>query len=80
MSFHNKTARSDMGAVIVVMNVRTKCESWGLVERTSSTRTQLSSGSHQLKYGHGPVWMQSINQYLFLATTPQDFLSKKGFK
>ena len=54
MSFHNKTARSDMGSVIVVMNVRTN-EKVG-DQLNGSTGTQLSSGSYQFKYGHGPVW------------------------
>ena len=54
MSFHNKTARSDMEAVIVVKNVRSK---WKVGDQLNgSTGTQLSSGSNQLKFGLGPVW------------------------
>ena len=49
MSFHNKTARSDMGSVIVVMNVRTN-EKVG-DQLNGSTGTRLSSGSYQFKYG-----------------------------
>ena len=54
MSFHNKTARSDMGSVIVVTNMRTN-EKVG-DQLNGSTGTRLSSGSYQFKYGHGPVW------------------------